>query len=145
MARFEMMTAGPLCIAAGDSIAAALRRHFGATQTHRAYPVTRDGMLVGLVDRRALESAASGEASVGSLYGVNQAIVALAGETCRSVAARLAVHGLERLPVVAHAGSLRVIGLVSRSDLIKATLTVNADESQRQTIRRLYRRGGRDE
>jgi len=138
----EVMTADPMCIDAGTGIADALRSHFGATQTHRAYPVTRDGMLVGLVERGALESAASGAASVGSLYGVNQPIVALAGETCRSVATRLAVHGLERVPVVDHAGSLRVIGLVSRSDLIKATLTVSAEESQRQTIRHLYRRSG---
>ena len=138
----EVMTADPMCIDAGSSIDDALRNYFGAAQAHRAYPVTRDGMLVGLVDRRALESAVSGEASVGSLYGVNQPIVALAKETCRSVATRLAVHELERVPVVDHAGSLRLIGLVSRSDLIKATLTINAEENQRQTIRHLYRRNG---
>jgi CBS-domain-containing membrane protein len=38
------------------------------------------------------------------------------------VATRLAVHGLERLPVVKDAQSRELLGVVSRSDLVKPSL-----------------------
>ncbi|WP_010098810.1 CBS domain-containing protein [Burkholderia ubonensis] len=62
-------------------------------------------------------------------------VVALAHETCRLVATRLAVHGLERLPVVDDAQSLRMTGLVSRSDLIKPALQHFDDEHKRERFR----------
>lgn len=77
----------------------------------------------------------NGEARLLLIAGI--AIVALASETCRSAATRLAVHELKRLPVVADASSHRLIGLVSRSDLIKATLAVHGEEQERLTFRRL--------
>ncbi|HEU4373833.1 MAG TPA: CBS domain-containing protein, partial [Telluria sp.] len=76
-------------------------------------------------------------------YGVNMPIVALAAETCRSVATRLAVHELERLPVVDDAKSRRLVGLVSRSDLIKASLTLHEEEHQRQAFRHIRLRSDR--
>jgi CBS domain-containing protein len=75
---------------------------------------------------------------VGELFGVNVPIFALADETCRSLATRLAVHGLERLPVVSDAQSRRLIGIVSRSDLIKPALSLHAEELERQTVRRVW-------
>ncbi len=71
------------------------------------------------------------------LYGLNIPVVALAAETCRLVATRLAVHELERLPVVDDAKSRRLVGLVSRSDLIKASLTLHEEERHRQAFRRI--------
>ncbi|KVP46576.1 hypothetical protein WJ89_07090 [Burkholderia ubonensis] len=62
-------------------------------------------------------------------------VVALAHETCRLVATRLAVHGLERLPVVDDAQSLRMTGIVSRSDLIKPALQHFDDEHKRERFR----------
>ncbi len=62
-------------------------------------------------------------------------VVALAHETCRLVATRLAVHGLERLPVVDDAQSLRMTGLVSRSDLIKPALQHFDEEHKRERFR----------
>jgi CBS domain-containing protein len=138
----EVMTANPISIAADAGIADILQSHFGPEQKYRAFPVTRDGILVGMVDRAGLAKAQQNAAAtrVGDLYGLNAPIVALATETCRSVATRLAVHGLERLPVVADAKSHRLIGLVSRSDLIKTTLTVHDEEHERQTFRRVLSR-----
>jgi CBS-domain-containing membrane protein len=72
---------------------------------------------------------------VGELYGVNPPVVALADETCRTVATRLAVHGLERLPVVESAETRRLLGIVSRSDLIKATLGLHDEEHERRAMR----------
>jgi CBS-domain-containing membrane protein len=88
-----------------------------------------------MLDREALEGRPL-DMKVGALYGLNYPVVALAHETCRSVATRLAVHKLERLPVVAGEGSRELVGLVSRSDLIKAALSLHADEHERRTLRR---------
>jgi CBS domain-containing protein len=131
----EVMTAQVQSVDAGATVAAVLASHFGPDQRHRAFPVTRDGLLVGMLDREALGGQAPG-APVGSLFGINRPPVALAGETCRIVATRLAVHGIERLPVVASAAEPRLLGIVSRSDLIKATAGLHAEEHERRVLRR---------
>jgi len=131
----EVMTAQPRCIDTGATIASALAAYFGPDQAHRAYPVVRDGLLVGMLDRAAL-GGQSQDALVGSLFGANPPLVALAHETCRTVATRLAVHGLERLPVVSDAAQPRVLGIVSRSDLIKATAGLHVEEHERRALRR---------
>jgi CBS domain-containing protein len=43
------------------------------------------------------------------------------------------VHGIERLPVVASASEPRLLGIVSRSDLIKATAGLHVEEHERRT------------
>lgn len=141
----EVMTPNPVSIESGATIADVLLIFFGEGQMHRAFPVTRAGALVGMLDRATLAAAeeAGGKRFVGELYGVNMPIVALAAETCRSVATRLAVHELERLPVVDNAQSRRLVGLVSRSDLIKASLTLHEEEHQRQAFRHIRLRSER--
>jgi len=44
----------------------------------------------------------------------------------------LAAVGLERLPVVDDAQSMRLIGIVSRSDLLKPTRALHEEEMQRE-------------
>jgi CBS domain-containing protein len=88
-----------------------------------------------MLDREALAGQPL-HAAVGTLFGINRPPVALAGETCRIVATRLAVHGIERLPVVASAEAPRLLGIVSRSDLIKATAGLHAEEHERRALRR---------
>ena len=133
----EVMSATPAAIDAATPAAVALRDYFGASQRHRAYPVTRDGAVIGMLDRAALERlAGQGETPVGALYGVNVPIVALPDETCRTVAIRLAAHDLERLPVVADAAGRQLVGIVSRSDLIKSSLMLHEEESTRHRFRR---------
>jgi CBS domain-containing protein len=113
-----------------------LASHFGAEQKHRGFPVTRGGLLVGMLDRDALDGQAM-DTKVGQLFGINKPPHALAGETCRIVATRLAVHGIERLPVVASAAEPRLLGIVSRSDLIKATAGLHVEEHERRVLRRV--------
>ena len=60
------------------------------------------------------------------------AVVALPHETCRAVAQRLAVSGLERLPVVADTSSRQLLGIVSRSDLVKPVHTLHEEEGVRE-------------
>jgi H+/Cl- antiporter ClcA/CBS domain-containing protein len=132
----EVMTADPVTIDAALTVAAALATFFDAQQAHRAYPVTRDGILIGMIDRAALLQTGHGpDAPVGRLFGANRPTVALADETCRIVATRLAVHQLERVPVVESADSGRLLGIISRSDLVKPTLGLHAEEHLRHRLR----------
>jgi CBS domain-containing protein len=130
-------------IDADMSVAEALATYFGATQTHRAYPVVRQGALVGVVDRAVLESIRDGDAQnaldsrLADVLRQRSPAFALPGETCRLVATRLAVHGLERLPVVADSATLQLIGIVSRSDLIKPSLAHFDEEHKKERFRRL--------
>ncbi|KAB0638994.1 chloride channel protein [Burkholderia latens] len=113
-------------------------QYFGAKQTHRAYPVVQNGRLLGLVDRATLDAhrAQAGlGATLASAFADRVPAVAQAHETCRVVASRLAVLGLERLPVVDDPQSLRIIGIVSRSDLIKPALQHFDDEQKRERFR----------
>ena len=139
----EVMSSSVETIEADLSVCDALATFFGATQTHRAYPAVADGAVAGMVDRAALErvrddegSRFSGARIVDVLRG-SAPVVALPGETCRLVATRLAVHGLERLPVVADRESLRLIGIVSRSDLVKPSLAHFEDEHKKERFRRV--------
>ncbi|TDV21023.1 chloride channel protein [Paraburkholderia caballeronis] len=143
----EVMTCDVETIDASLTAQAALAKHFDATQTHRAYPVVDEaGAAVGVADRASLMALAADERSqhaplLNSLH-VRMPAVALADETCRLVATRLAVHGLERLPVVADWQSMRLTGIVSRSDLVKLSLAHFDDEHRRERFRRVLPAGG---
>ena len=129
----EVMTREVATIDGESAIADALERHFGATQRHRAYPVLIGASFIGMIDRDALVAGAAkpGAVRVADLFGANVPAMALPGENCRTIATRLAVHGLERLPVVADAQSRRLAGVIARSDLVKPSLA-HVDEEQTQ-------------
>ncbi|MDR5806561.1 chloride channel protein [Caballeronia sp. LZ001] len=144
----EVMTREPRTIDADTPLREVLATYFGAGQAHRAYPVVRAGAVVGMVDRSVLtalnrETSAHGEGTSISLAldqrNERLPVVALPGESCRLVAMRLAVHQLERLPVVADQGSMRLVGIVSRSDLIKPARTHFDEEHRRERFRRFRR------
>lgn len=130
----EVMSTSVLHIDADATIGDVLATHFGQAQKHRGYPVTRDGLVIGMVERDTLDGHAP-STPIRDLFGANPPLVALPGETCRAVATRLAVHGIERLPVVAQTGHAQLLGVVSRSDLIKATATLHDEEHERRTLR----------
>ena len=134
----ELMTHAVDAIDARGLIADVLVAQFGAGQRHRAFPVVRDGMLLGMVDRPAMDllKERSGAQHMHELFGANRPLFALPDETARVVAGRMAVHQVERLPVVSDATSLRVVGLISRSDLIKPSREVFDEEEKRELFRR---------
>ncbi len=110
----EVMTRDVHTIDVAAPLADTLATVFGPQQAHRAFPVVRDGML----DRATLAQAAT-VADALAIEAAEAPAFALPGKTCRLAATRLAVRELERLPVVADAKSMKVIGIVSRSDLVK--------------------------
>jgi CBS domain-containing protein len=146
----EVMSRSVETIDANLSVSEALTTFFGSTQTHRAYPVVRDGVVIGVIDRAALERfggegvAPAADARLADVLSGSAPVVALSDETCRLVASRLAVHGLERLPVVADRETLRLVGIVSRSDLVKPSLAYFEEEHKRERFRRVtFNRNGK--
>jgi H+/Cl- antiporter ClcA/CBS domain-containing protein len=135
----EVMTRDVVTIDATLPVGEALARHFGADQAHRAFPVVRDGVVLGVADRAMLVAASAREprAPVGTVVADAPQIVALPDESCRLVASRLALNRLERLPVVADLASMRLAGLVARSDLVKPRLAHIEEEERRERPRRV--------
>jgi len=142
----EVMTREVQTIEATLTAGEALAAYFGAGQAHRAYPVVADGAVIGVVDRASL-SLLSTDDALGALPLADALrgrapSTALADETCRLVAARLAVHGLERMPVVTDRQSMRLVGIVSRSDLVKLSLAHFEEEHRRERFRRVLPAAG---
>jgi H+/Cl- antiporter ClcA/CBS domain-containing protein len=131
----EVMTRKLITIDAGTTVGAALASHFGSGQVHRAFPVVRDGRYVGMLDRAALlkHKSSGRDKPVGELFGENIPVMALPDETGRAIATRLAVHHLERIPVVQNAESRELIGLVSRSDLVNPSRSLFDEEHNYET------------
>jgi CBS domain-containing protein len=105
--------------------------------------VVRDGAVLGVADRALLERFCSADgadkrsAHLADVFGQTAPAYALPSETCRLVATRLAVHNLERLPVVADRKTMRLVAIVSRSDLVKPSLSHFEEEHKRERFRRL--------
>jgi H+/Cl- antiporter ClcA len=139
----EVMTASVESIDAGMTVGATLKTFFGANQVRRAYPIVRDGAVLGVADRAFLEQFCGEDPeprcamSLADAVGQRTPAFALPSETCRLVATRFAVQGLERLPVVADRKSMRLVGIVSRSDLVKPSLSHFEEEHKRERFRRL--------
>jgi H+/Cl- antiporter ClcA len=136
----EVMTRSVVTIDARTTVSDVLRDNFGAGQKFRAFPVVADGVLVGMADRALLDRVPSSKADmpIGAAFGQARPEVALPGETCRNVAARLAITGLDRVPVVDDEKTLRLLGVVSRHDLVKPSLQVFAEEREMEQFRRVW-------
>ena len=127
----EVMTRSVVAIDGTQTVAEALATHFGPTQPYRAYPVIVDGQARGIATRELLTRADTAKTVV-SVLPAGDLEYALPTETCRSVAARMAALGVERLPVVEARESRRLIGLISRSDLLGVTRQVHEEELKRE-------------
>ena len=84
---------------------------------HQAYPVIREGKLVGVVTMRSLLGG-SPDARVEELVS-RKPVVIRPDENGRAAASKMAVHGIGRLIVVDPNDRDVPIGIISRSDLIR--------------------------
>ncbi len=119
-------------------------RYFGAEQAFRGYPVvTAEGRLVGMLDRQVLQAAGArypAQARIGDILVFPEA-VALPHETCRVVAARMAMQDIERIAVIDDPVEHRLVGLISRSDLVKTSRHFFEEEHRREQLIRWPGRG----
>ena len=136
----EVMTRTIETIDAKATVAEVLRDYFGAKQKYRAYPVVDSGILVGMADRMLLDQIPpeKADAPLGAFFSQARPQIALPRETCRSVAARLAITGLDRVPVVEDEETYRLLGIVSRHDLVKPSMSVFAEEHEVEQFRRVW-------
>jgi len=132
----EVMSREVETIDAGTTVGDALATRFGATQRRRAWPVVREGVVLGVVDRAMLDGERA-EQTLGALFAGRMPDVATPTETCRQVATRLAVHGLERLPVVRDRETMQLVGIVSRSDLVELSLSHFEEEHKKERFQRI--------
>ncbi|KIF83560.1 chloride channel protein [Noviherbaspirillum autotrophicum] len=132
----DLMTRAVMTIPADLPVGEAILRYFGTDQPHRCYPMLSEGRLAGMIERGTLMDAPASATSCRDLAPRDrEPVVALAEESVRIVAARMAAYRLERLPVVETRESMRLIGIISRSDILKSSEDVFADELVRERMR----------
>ena len=130
----EVMTRNVLSISASSTVAEALEQWFGASQRHRAYPVVEGNRVLGMLDRETLQGAVGPSQLVSSLFkGTMPAAPLTPTDTCRAAAVRMAASASERLAVVDPASG-RLVGIVSRSDLVKPAQLLHDEEAQRSRV-----------
>jgi H+/Cl- antiporter ClcA len=134
----EVMTAEVQVIDAGMPLTDVLAAHFGAGQSHRAFPAVADGIVLGMVDRAALQRwiAAGASRTLADALSLEAVEMAQPNDTCQQVAARMAVHQLERMAVVETLDSRRLVGIVSRSDLVRPLDSHFNEEHRRERFLR---------
>lgn len=141
----EVMTREVVAVPATLPVGELLRQYFlnPAHGNHQAYPVVdADGQLLGVITRANLlhdwiAAALAGTDSAGGpiiTYDLihRPPIIAHPWESCRTAAERMAQHGVGRLPVLSGDDSHQLLGIVSRSDLLKSRARHTEEEAVRE-------------
>ncbi len=149
----DVMTTSVVTIPASLPLHDVLARYFlgpGANR-HQGYPVVdKDGRLLGILTRSSLlqewvsEFLARGPSANGDSTGpiiaydllTREAITAFPGESCRTAAERMAQTGVGRLPVVSADDPQKLVGMITRSDLLKPRLREAEEEFARERLLR---------
>jgi CBS domain-containing protein len=136
----EVMTTDVKVVSSNATLGEVMSVYFGPDQSHRGFPVLDEhGVLVGMLDRDTLLHGVrthGEQARLSALFENRKTNVALSTETCQLVGRRMAVEHLERLPVVADQHSMRLVGIVSRSDLLKPAQQTFHEEHVRERLLR---------
>jgi CBS domain-containing protein len=92
--------------------------------SHQGFPVVdADGLLIGVITRRdILDPEVPGSARVGTLVRRTAAVV-FEDSTLREAADHMVREGVGRVPVVSREKPRKVIGILTRSDLLAAHRT----------------------
>jgi H+/Cl- antiporter ClcA len=142
----EVMSASVVTVPASMPVTELLRGYFqgGADRKHQAYPVVdAQGTLLGVVTRGNLledwvvAGLAPADAPSRTLiiaYDLlhREPITAFPWESCRTAAERMAQMGVGRLPIVSPDDPRKVVGIVTRSDLLKARARILEEEAKRE-------------
>ena len=144
----EVMTPEVVTVPAKTPVQQVLRNYFlgGGGKGHQAYPIVdADGRLLGVITRRNLledwvaeslskpEGDGPGKDLIIAYDLIHRdPITILPWESCRTAAERMAEFGVGRLPVVSPEDPKRVIGMVTRSDLLKPRARSVEEEAHRE-------------
>jgi CBS domain-containing protein len=147
----EVMTSDVVTVPASLPIKDLLRQYFlgSGKRPHQAYPVVDDaGRIMGVVTRTNLLedwiAAALGDPESKAPDGLEliitydlihrEPITAFPWESCRAAAERMAENRVGRLPVVSPDDPRKVIGIVTRSDLLKPRAKTVEEEMRRERL-----------
>lgn len=112
-----------VCLHGTETVATARRRmgSGAAGMTHQGFPVIDDdGMLIGVLTRRDFFDPRAQEAQELASLVRRPPVVVYDDNTLRDAADQMVVEGVGRVPVVSRLEPRRVIGILSRSDLLAA-------------------------
>jgi H+/Cl- antiporter ClcA/CBS domain-containing protein len=128
----EVMTADVISIPGSMPVSEMLKTYFGASSKRRAYPVVgMQGEPLGVIsgsDLLTLDSLQAGRNPVAADLINARPIVAHPQESCRVAAERMAQHSVGRLLIVDPEQKDRLVGIVTRSDLLKPRLQAYEEE-----------------
>jgi H+/Cl- antiporter ClcA/CBS domain-containing protein len=106
--------------------------------THQGFPVVNDeGLLVGVVTRRDLVSTKEPQARIVRDVIARPPVVVFDDNTLRDAADHMVMEEVGRLPVVTRDNALKVIGIISRSDLLTAHRPRLTAATRARRVRRL--------
>ncbi|ADJ63097.1 CBS domain-containing protein [Herbaspirillum seropedicae] len=128
----ELMTAAPQTLAGALPAAEALAWCRAQEHVHRYYPVTDGVHLVGMLALRALEHADASQPCDTLAQGHEHYL--LPHMSARSAAGMMARLGVARLPVVAGPERRKLVGVLSLSDLARASAAHAEEESVRERL-----------
>jgi CBS domain-containing protein len=141
----EVMSRNVVVVPASLPVGELLSRFFqDPTRKHQAYPVVdTNNHLLGVITRTDLltewmaSSTGDGEPLPRNLiiaYDLihREPVTVFAWQSCRDAAERLAEFGVGRLPVVSPDDPRKIVGMVSRSDLLKPRAQRLEDELKRE-------------
>jgi H+/Cl- antiporter ClcA/CBS domain-containing protein len=110
--------------------------------THQGFPVVNDqGLLIGVVTRRDLMQGADDNRTVRDVIR-RPPVVVYEDSTLRDAADHMVVEEVGRLPVVSRDAVLKVVGIISRSDLLAAHRPRLTAANRARRVRRLIRKRG---
>lgn len=131
----QVMTTNIETISISESAIAAIKIFEANPKKHRGYPVVdQNGYLAGILtasdvlNRQGIETTDT----VADLISERTLVLATAHQSCSWIAERMASENIGRMPIV-HPGDLRkIVGIVTRSDLLKARLHHLNEENFRE-------------
>ena len=132
----QIMSRGPQLLDADDTIASAseLMHRFG----HEGYPVVKEGRIVGLLTRRAVDRAVTHNMQRQPVSTVMEAghLRVKPGDSIQTLQRLMIQHGWGQIPVEDPASG-KIIGIVTRTDLLKTLGEEFSEQPQRAMIERL--------
>ncbi|WP_407155435.1 chloride channel protein [Bradyrhizobium sp. STM 3557] len=139
---FELLRVREVMVTEVDTLPSSMRLDeaidfFSAEEPrHKSYPVRgTDGRIVGMASRGDVlqwrtETRGRGDDTLADRLSDEALVVGFPDEPVARLADRMAVEGIGRVPVV-EPGTMRLVGLVSRKDLLQIRRTARASEETR--------------